>query len=58
MFILLSLSIFHLVASYLSYCVIFSDFIDSNLLDKISGNDIITLFQKFFIFVYLSTTWV
>ena len=50
MFILLSFSIFLLVASYLSYCVIFSDLIDSNFLDKTSGNEIIITVSKVFHF--------
>ena len=50
MFILLSFSIFLLVASYLSYCIIFSDSIDSNFLDKTSGNEIIITDSKVFHF--------
>ena len=50
MFILLSFSNFLLVASYLSYCVIFSDLIDSNFLDKTSGNEIIINVSKVFHF--------
>ena len=49
-FILLSFSIFLLVASYLSYCVIFSHLIDSNFLDKTSGNEIIIFVSKVFLF--------
>ena len=50
MFILFSFSVCLLVASSMSY---FSDLIDSNLLDKTSGNDIIITFSKVFHFVYL-----
>ena len=54
MFILLSFTVCLLVLSHLSYCVIFSELIDLNFLDKTSGNNIITV-SKFFIFLYLST---